>query len=109
VPKGVEPAAGWYTDPFGRYELRYWDGRAWTGHVSTKGQTSMDDPVGVPVVPTVRRPAEKIRRDVARAGADGTPTQGGGSPLTESVLVVNQKAKILELTSEYAIFDRDAK
>jgi uncharacterized protein YxjI len=68
----------------------------------------MDEPVGAPAVPTVRRSADKIRRDVARAGAEGAATPGGGTPLTEPVLVVNQKAKILELTSEYAVFDRDA-
>jgi uncharacterized protein YxjI len=68
----------------------------------------LDEPVGVPQVPTVQRPAEKIRRDVARAGAQGHPASGGGTPLTESVLVVNQKAKVLELTNEYAVFDRDA-
>src|SRR5262245_56809977 len=26
--------AGWYSDPAGRFELRYWDGTAWTEHVS---------------------------------------------------------------------------
>src|SRR6476646_4551604 len=25
--------AGWYPDPSGRYEMRYWDGLAWTEHV----------------------------------------------------------------------------
>lgn len=33
---------------------------------------------------------------------------GGGTVLTEPVLVVNQKAKVFELTNEYAVFDRDA-
>jgi uncharacterized protein YxjI len=103
-----EPAAGWYPDPLGRYELRYWDGRAWTAHVSTRGQTGMDEPTGTPAVPTVQRSAEKIRRDVARAGAGAAPATGGGTVLTETVLVVNQKAKVFELTNEYAVFDRDA-
>lgn len=108
VADGGEPAAGWYPDPFGRHEVRYWDGRAWTANVSTKGQASMDEPVGAPAVPTVQRPAEKIRRDVAKAGAGGDPAAGGGTPLTEPVLVVNQKAKIFEMTNEYAVFDREA-
>ncbi len=30
---------------------------------------------------------------------------GGGTPFTEPVLVVNQKAKIIEVTNEYAVFD----
>ncbi|MCG2620498.1 DUF2510 domain-containing protein [Arthrobacter sp. I2-34] len=28
---------GWYTDPDGRYELRYWDGQAWTVHIFQRG------------------------------------------------------------------------
>jgi hypothetical protein len=37
--------AGWYTDPAGRFELRYWDGTAWTEHVSRAGQQYTDAPV----------------------------------------------------------------
>ncbi len=51
-PAAAEPApvesavpAGWYADPSGRYELRYWDGSAWTEHVSRAGQQFTDPPV----------------------------------------------------------------
>lgn len=37
--------AGWYADPSGRFELRYWDGNAWTEHVSRAGQQFTDPPV----------------------------------------------------------------
>jgi hypothetical protein len=37
--------AGWYHDPAGRFELRYWDGSAWTEHVSRAGQQYTDPPV----------------------------------------------------------------
>jgi len=37
--------AGWYADPSGRYELRYWDGSAWTEHVARSGQQYTDPPV----------------------------------------------------------------
>ncbi len=37
--------AGWYADPSGRYELRYWDGTAWTEHVARSGQQFTDPPV----------------------------------------------------------------
>jgi hypothetical protein len=37
--------AGWYADPAGRFELRYWDGTAWTEHVSRGGQQFTDPPV----------------------------------------------------------------
>jgi uncharacterized protein YxjI len=106
---GSGPAAGWYADPFGRHELRYWDGRAWSASVSDGGVAAMDEPTGAPAVPSIQRSAEKIRGDVARAGLKGPSASGGGTPLTEPVLVVNQKAKIIEVTNEYAVFDREAK
>jgi hypothetical protein len=49
APAAAEPEpavpAGWYADPSGRYELRYWDGSAWTEHVSRAGQQFTDPPV----------------------------------------------------------------
>jgi hypothetical protein len=45
TPTTPSVPAGWYTDPAGRYELRYWDGSAWTEHVSRAGQQFMDPPV----------------------------------------------------------------
>ena len=43
----AEPAApaGWYADPSGRFELRYWDGNTWTEHVWRAGQQYTDPPV----------------------------------------------------------------
>lgn len=37
--------AGWYADPAGRYELRYWDGAQWTEHVARGGTQYTDPPV----------------------------------------------------------------
>lgn len=36
--------AGWFADPTGRHELRYWDSSAWTSHVSDAGVTATDPP-----------------------------------------------------------------
>jgi len=36
--------AGWYGDPLGRYEQRYWDGGTWTQHVATAGAVGVDTP-----------------------------------------------------------------
>ena len=41
----VTTPAGWYPDPSGRFEMRYWDGSAWTEHVSRQGQQFTDPPV----------------------------------------------------------------
>jgi hypothetical protein len=36
------PPAGWNPDPMRRHESRYWDGNAWTEHVSDAGVTGTD-------------------------------------------------------------------
>lgn len=63
---GGEPAA-WRPDPFGRHELRYWDGSAWTQHVSDAGVQGSDEPV--PNDPDAPPPPP----------APATPTAGKGS------------------------------
>jgi hypothetical protein len=44
-PAVVTTPAGWYPDPSGRYELRYWDSSQWTEHVARQGQQFTDPPV----------------------------------------------------------------
>lgn len=38
----TDKPAGWEPDPTGRFEHRYWDGSAWTGHVSNAGVAATD-------------------------------------------------------------------
>lgn len=33
---------GWFPDPMGRHQFRYWDGGRWSDHVSDGGQTAVD-------------------------------------------------------------------
>jgi hypothetical protein len=40
--RGTPPAAGWFPDPFGEFQLRYWDGLRWTPHVSSDGVVATD-------------------------------------------------------------------
>jgi hypothetical protein len=54
------PAAGWYPDPSGRHELRYWSGALWTEHVADGGQSSVDRLVGELQGPNT--PADWIER-----------------------------------------------
>jgi hypothetical protein len=48
MPAGWAAAArplsppAWHPDPTGRYDLRYWDGRLWTDHVSRDGEQATD-------------------------------------------------------------------
>ena len=97
---------GWYPDPFGRHESRYWDGQQWTEHVASHGRQAVDVPTGGGHVPVVERATQKVQQDVHRAGVQGGVAQGGGTLFTEPILVVSQKAKLIEVNNEYAIFDQ---
>jgi uncharacterized protein YxjI len=55
--------------------------------------------------PGAERAAERVQRQVERAGATGTGA-GSGDLFSEPVLVVNQKVKLIELTNEYRVFDQ---
>jgi hypothetical protein len=54
--------AGWFNDPYGRYQQRYWDGRDWTGHVVTNGQQTVD-PMGNSAVIPIATPATAFEFD----------------------------------------------
>ena len=96
----------WLPDPFGRHESRWWDGTRWTEHVASHGRQGVDPPGGGNV-PTVDRDQSKVVGDVQRAGiAPGQAPAGGGTLFSEAVLVVNQKAKLIEVNNEYAIYNQ---
>jgi uncharacterized protein YxjI len=108
----------WHPDPFGRFQSRYWDGERWTEHVSRSGVTLVDPPVpSAPVrspeddyVPVGAHRPDQVQRQVVRAtGAPGPVSAGGGTIFTEPVLVVNQKAKFIEMTNQYAVYDQNGK
>jgi len=127
--------ANWYPDPSGRHEHRYWDGRAWTAHVSDRGITGTDPVEGGAPAQLQQQPPEGSRLDrfdaalsvgneadpalIARmTSGDGTSRSadvggatfaGTGSLFDEPVLVVNQKAKIIELNNQYGVFDRQGR
>ena len=109
----------------GRHQLRYWDGNAWTDHVSNNGITGHDPvngqsgPRGLDridsalIVGNEGDPA-KIAQQVGGTGHRGagivnTAFQGGGSIFTEPILVVNQKAKLIELNNQYGVFDAEGR
>ena len=43
--------SGWYPDPSGRPQQRWWDGAAWTDFVSADGKTFVDTPSAAPPAP----------------------------------------------------------
>jgi uncharacterized protein YxjI len=74
------PPPGWYPDPAGGSGIRWWDGWSWTEHVQQ------------PATPPL-------------PGAAGGPSARRSVLLEQPVLVVHQRRKLIELTSEYGLFD----
>ena len=96
----------WYPDPMGRHEYRWFDGTVWTDQVSSHGRQSVD-PVGTQAKVPVRDVApEKVAKSLSTAGVTPGQVVGGGHLMSEPILVVNQKAKLIELNNEYAISDQ---
>lgn len=110
-----KPKADWYPDPLGRHEHRYWDGDKWTEHVSSNGVQAVDPPTGAPkTVSGTDRPdrvqgqvADHARQSQKRGAAGDAAFAGDGTLFGEPILVVNQKAKLIEVNNEYAIYDKD--
>jgi len=67
-------AAGWYNDPYGRFQQRYWDGAGWTEHVTTNGVQQVD-PLGSSTVIPFATPATAY----TTPAADTTPADPGAS------------------------------
>ncbi|MEO5724689.1 MAG: phospholipid scramblase-related protein [Ilumatobacteraceae bacterium] len=117
----TSPAA-WHPDPVGRHELRYWDGSEWTAHVSNNGIQGSDplqarglDRVDAALTIGDEGDAAKIQQQLhgdqkyRSAKVGEAAFAGGGSIFTEPILVVNQKAKLIELKNEYSVFDADGR
>ena len=90
----TSPQPGWYADPSGAPGQRWWDGRQWTEHTQIPPPVRVSDP-------------GRVQHQVQQQANLGPGPRGGGSMFTEPVLVVNQKAKLIELTNEYAVYDRE--
>ncbi|MDZ7679910.1 MAG: phospholipid scramblase-related protein [Acidimicrobiales bacterium] len=103
-----EHEAGWYADPMGRGELRYFDGSSWTEHISTKGEQQVD-PFG-----TDEKMTEGLG-DYLLSGANASKFTmnrpqwtGTGHLFTEPVLVVKQQGRIgPEIAANYEIESHD--
>ncbi|MER7640372.1 phospholipid scramblase-related protein [Streptomyces sp. NPDC126522] len=104
--------AGWYPDPHGApHTLRYWDGAKWTEHTNAdqQGQAAQQRPQAVPQQQAGPDPRaqQQVKQQVQQQAGVAGGGPGGGSLFSEPVLVVNQKAKLIELTNEYKVMDQN--
>ncbi|WBO62630.1 phospholipid scramblase-related protein [Streptomyces camelliae] len=104
--------AGWYPDPHGAPQtLRYWDGTQWTQHTNPAqapaGQAPQPQaPAQQYGVPQQQAADPKVQRQVQQQAGIQGGGPGGGTIFTEPILVVNQKAKLIEVTNEYKVMDQ---
>jgi uncharacterized protein YxjI len=111
--------ANWHPDPMRRHEVRYWDGKAWTDHVSDNGVQSTDplqprglDKLDAALTVGNEGDAAKIQQQLhgesryRSANVGEAAFVGGGTIFTEPILVVNQKAKLIELKNQYSVFNQ---
>lgn len=103
---GSQYGPNWYPDPTGRHEYRWFDGTQWSDQVSDHGRQSVDPVQGPGAVPQRDVTAARFQKGLDRAGVQVGAAMGGGTLFTEPILVVNQKAKIIEVNNEYAISDQ---
>ncbi len=101
-----QPAPDWYPDPSGKHEQRYWDGSTWTDRVRNDGKETTDARQGSHV-PAGVQSADQVQDQVSRQAGVDSAGAGGGTLFTEPVLVVNQKAKLIEVNTEFAVFDQN--
>ncbi|MET7366521.1 phospholipid scramblase-related protein [Streptomyces sp. NPDC005566] len=124
--------AGWHPDPHGAPQLlRYWDGSQWTEHThpaqapaAGQAPAAVQAAAQAPVQPQAAAPQQQVpqqqmapQQQVPQQQAapqqaapqQAAPQQGApgaGSLFNQQVLVVNQKAKLIEVTNEYRVFDQ---
>lgn len=102
--------AGWYPDPRGAAQtLRYWDGTQWTEHTNPAQQGAGQVPPQQAAFPQQQTGDAKVQRQVQQQAGVAAGGPGGGTLFTEPVLVVNQKAKLIELTNEYKVMDQSGR
>ncbi|MGH1488566.1 MAG: phospholipid scramblase-related protein [Acidimicrobiales bacterium] len=112
------PAPNWYPDPMGRHEYRWWDGLDWSDQVSSHGRPGVDSlekdakmvaPQQAPdkIQQQVQKHANQVeKRGAPQPTATSFSDHGSATGLMEQpILVINQKWKLIEVNTEFAIFD----
>lgn len=99
--------ASWLPDPSGAHELRYWNGTAWTEHVSDQG-TAGQDPPTTDYPPPVPAPPSPPGGGHDPAGATAAP-QGGKVSWKDRLKQVADQGKALADQGKQKIAEQNAK
>lgn len=86
---------------------RWWDGQTWTANTRPAQQIPSHDAEAIEFDSERQHDPARIQAQVAK-GTKGRAGNviGGGTLFTEPVLVVNQRAKLIEIADEYGVFDQ---
>ncbi|MGY6499784.1 MAG: phospholipid scramblase-related protein [Acidimicrobiales bacterium] len=110
VPQQAAPSgspADWYPDPLGRAELRYYDGTAWTAHISTGGDQQVD-PFGTDASMTEGLSDFVLRGENSSKFTFSRPQwQGTGHLFTEPVLCVQQQGSWVQTAGNYDVTNHE--
>jgi uncharacterized protein YxjI len=110
--------AAWHPDPTGRNQFRYWNGTEWTEDVSNNGvvtksplQSGLADALDQGLSWGSDPDAAQVQQmltdtSIRGAGIQAAVPAGDGSIWGEKVMVVSQKAKLIEVTNEYSVLDQ---
>jgi hypothetical protein len=106
---GVVANPGWYPDPMGRHEYRYWDGTRWTEQIADQSVPGMDpleaatSPAGAPTGAMTAPSAA-----VAPIAQVAEPPHGGGTKRTLVVVIVALVVVALAVTTVVVVASNDS-
>jgi len=90
-----EPAEGWYADPSGANQLRWWDGHAWTDYVEPY-EAPMPSPQHVEVaVPAVDEAFPASSTEERASTSAGTPIPMPEASLPQEVTPASSRGFLL--------------
>lgn len=97
---------GWYPDPSGRHQLRWWSGRAWAAAVSDDGVQMMDPDGLTPGAQDVVRAEPSAEDHAAVVQACHSGAIPGDDPMTAPVLALwRRRSGLADLHPTWSLHD----
>ncbi len=97
---------GWYPDPSGRHQLRWWTGRTWAAAVGDDGVQSFDPDGLTPGAPQWPRAEPTAEDHAAVLSACHAGALGGDDPMTSGVLVLwHRRSGLVDLHPTWSVHD----